>query len=89
MGCFVVGSELCTQFLSFILAENTNTVVYGVHENGKREDNAADYLQSICYRPLTDECCSRRMCIWYKKNNVSSAIEKFVKLYSESEFRRG
>lgn len=43
----------------------------------------------VAFRPLLDEDCSREVCIWYKKDNPNEAIDKFIRLYSETKFNRG
>jgi len=42
----------------------------------------------VTYRPLLDEACTREVCIWYKKENPSKAIDKFIRLYSTTKFNR-
>jgi len=36
----------------------------------------------IAYRPLSEEWCKRKVCIWYDPNNENEAIHKFIKLYN-------
>ncbi len=35
----------------------------------------------IAYRPLSEDYCKRKVCIWYRPDNENEAIQKFIRLY--------
>ncbi|MGN1001453.1 MAG: LysR family transcriptional regulator [Oscillospiraceae bacterium] len=43
----------------------------------------------ITYRPLTEPSCIRQVSIWYKPDSENSAIQKFIKFYTQHPFDRG
>lgn len=42
----------------------------------------------IAYRPLSDPDCTRQVCIWHKKDNSNPAIDKFIRIYTRTNFNR-
>ena len=75
---------LYNQMEALIMAirnDDTSTTIVGHHMRNQESD-------IIAYRPLTDENCTRKICIWYKPHSNNEAIDKFVKFYQRTPFHR-
>lgn len=82
---FVPGSPaLFNQMEALIIAirRGDGVSVIGSHMRSQESE-------LVAFRPLEDADCARDVCIWYKRDNPNSAIEKFIRLYSDTEFIRG